>query len=207
MKRREGPVPKLPDLRGLQAKVIAADERAQKPVKPPPFINCPSKPIRSISTPDLQQGRKRELAALLAPSVMPRPQRRLTAARPRLTDDMPGLGELRERHVIGAARHDMSLPPLADFDGDSPGKKATIRSKRMVRSLEAQQGYIDQYLAAPPKPKEKSELLTMKLEALRKERLARQLGFVPGRQETSKFHEVQEDEESEMPPVKWDELL
>lgn len=208
MQRRSGPVPKLPDLRGLQAKVIAANERAEKPQKPPPFISCPAKPAHSFSAPDLQLGHKREAGALpVQSSIMPRPQRRLTASKSRgIDEDLPGLGELRARHLTGHAP--LSLHPPTHGGINSPSSRKPPR--KIIRSLDAQQHYIDRFLTTAPKPKDKQELLMMKLEALRNERFAREEGRLPSRQETqitSTEVQMHDEEEPVMPAVNWDELL
>merc|ERR1719161_2334118 len=84
-------------------------------------------------------------------------------------NDVPGLSELRARKAndFGLA---MSLPPLVNPTED-PQRKA---AKQIARTLDAQQSYIDQRLAAAPKPKRKQDALMMKLEALRNERLGRE---------------------------------
>lgn len=211
-KRRAGPVPKLPDLRGLQAKVIAENEHSgmpQKPQKPPPFIYCPARPTHSCSAPDLQLARSRPIGSLPPQcSIVPRPQRRLRASRPLGMDDLPGLSELRVRKSSDAKGIAMSLP-LRSTGSESPKLKRNAY-KQNVRTLDAQQLYIDKYLAAPPPPKGKHEALTMKLEALRNERLAREETSVPH----SRLHESKSDkeqpikaEEPVMPDVKWDLLI
>lgn len=214
-KQRAGPVPKLPDLRGLQAKVIANDERAaklaasspnpQKPQKPPPFINCPAKPTHSSSAPELPLRRSKPLGSLLPQNcmAMPRPQRRLPS-RPLSIDDCSGLLELRMRKVGR-----VPAPQLPSSGSESP-KFNKSSHKQKVRTLDAQQLYIDKYLAAPPKPKGKHEALTMKLEALRNERLAREDGFLlPRQSQESKSNKEHADksEEPVMPDVKWDLLI
>jgi len=209
-KRRSGPVPKLPDLRGLQAKVIAADERIskpQKPDKPPPFISCPAKPTRSSSTPELQLGRRKPLG-MLPPAqcaVLPRPQRRLTAAKPLGLEGLPGLDELRARKLMDAGRFAMSLLPAAS--SDSPRGCARTAPKKKVRSLDAQQFYIDQFLAAPSAPKGKQEALSMKLEALRNERISREdRRSSYAESEADEVQPLKAEDDIVMPSVNWDLL-
>eukprot|EP00746_Dinoflagellata_sp_MGD_P161680 gnl/MRDRNA2_/MRDRNA2_88912_c0_seq1.p1 gnl/MRDRNA2_/MRDRNA2_88912_c0~~gnl/MRDRNA2_/MRDRNA2_88912_c0_seq1.p1 ORF type:complete len:361 (+),score=75.58 gnl/MRDRNA2_/MRDRNA2_88912_c0_seq1:135-1217(+) len=198
-KCRSGPVPKLPDIRGLQAKVIAANDFAKppKPQKPPPFICCPANHGRSFSTPELQLGLNKPVGLLPTShcAQMPRPQRRLAASR-QPADDMPGLQELRIKKATDYSLS-LSLPPLA--------KSESAASKQIVRTLGAQQSYIDQHLAAPPKPKRKQDALVMKLEALRRERLGReesvsQIGKI-------KAEQAPDAEEAVMPNVNWDLLI
>jgi hypothetical protein len=206
-KHRLGPVPKLPDLRGLQARVIAADEgtKVPKPAKPPPFISCPAKPSHSFSTPELP-GPSKPLGLLPASmqhcANMPRPQRRLSVSGLHSKHDIPGLHELRMRKATDVGLV-MSLPPLATNTDASPRGA----SKQIVRTLDAQQTYIDRRLAAPPKPKRKQDVLVMKLEALRRERLGRE---EPVRQSSkSKAAEVlpAAAEEPVLPDVNWDLLI
>merc|ERR1711904_222124 len=103
---------------------------------------------------------------------------------------------------MDAGRVAVSLLPPTYLDRDSKA------AKKMVRSLDAQQLYIDRYLAGAPRPRGKQEALTMKLEALRNERLAREGNLLPSSQETeSKSDKLQKEEEPVMPAVKWDELL
>merc|ERR1719321_1372065 len=204
MHRKAGPVPKLPDLRSLQAKVLAADEGALKPQKAAPFISCPAKPTHSQSAPQLHMGQKRERGALL-PAIMPRPQRRLTASRAHDMEELPGLGRLREHHCMNAGRIPMSGVSSSNSGSDSPGF-ARRAPKKLMRSMDAQQLYIDRYLAAPPKPKTKQEILTMKLEALRNARLAREGSHVSGSRErdgASNDLQVLKEEEPLMPAVNW----
>lgn len=212
-KQRSGPVPRLPDLRGLQAKVIAADECCAKPPKPqnpkpPPFICCPAKHLmpRSISTPELQGGYSKPLGVPPSSSaLMPRPQRRMTASRLLSKDEMPGLGELRMRKAMDVGKIPMPLRPAAKSSEESPRKE----SKRRARTVDAQQSYIEHRLSVAPQPKRKQDVLMMKLEALRNERLGRD---DPSRQWTKcKAVEVQapktDEEETVMPDVNWDLLI
>jgi len=212
-KQRSGPVPRLPDLRGLQGKVIAADECCAKPPKPqnpkpPPFICCPAKHLmpRSISTPELQVAHSKPLGVLPSSSaLMPRPQRRMTASRLPSKDEMPGLGELRMRKAMDVGKIPMPLRPVAKSSEESPRKE----SKRRARTVDAQQSYIEHRLSVAPQPKRKQDVLMMKLEALRNERLGRD---DPSRQWTKcKAVEVQapktDEEETVMPDVNWDLLI
>lgn len=209
-KHRLGPVPKLPDLRGLQAKVIAADEdvkppKPQKPQKPPPFVSCPAKPTvgHSYSAPDLL-GPSKPLGLLPASQCaqMPRPQRRLGASGLSTKDDMPGLRELKMRKAMDCGLV-MPLPPLVKSNDESGASK----SKQIVRTLDAQQLYIERRLAAPPAPKSKTDALTMKLEALQRERLGREESA--SQISKSKADQVPHaaEEETVMPNVNWDLLI
>jgi len=208
IKRKEGPVPKLPDLRSLQAKVLAADERlvrgtSQKSQKPPPFISCPAKPAKSSSAPQLHMGHKPgnvPQSAVLP--VMPRQRRRLPALKARDMDDLPGLRELREHHCMDPQRVAMAWVPSSKSGCDSPGPEKRA-PKKLVRSMDAQQLYIDRYLAAPPKPKSKQEILKMKLEELRNERLARE----GGESKSNVSQVLQEPSEPVLWAVNWGELV
>lgn len=204
-KQRSGPVPKLPDLRGLQAKVIAANDvtKPPKPQKPPPFVcRCP---VRSFSTPELQLAQSKPLGPvpMSSDAPVPRPQRRLPASRLDGADDIPGLRELRVRKATDLGQMVIPLPSLTTSNDESP-KRAY---KQKVRTLDAQQLYIDRRLAAPPKPKSKQDVLLMKLEALRRERLGREEPTSQVNKGQSAGGQREDADETVMPDVNWDLLI